>query len=448
MENQNLDLKKVEKIISQHAKGFEYEIFFLRRKTLKISSENAQFEKISQAEDFGLGIRLLKDKRVGFSYTSVLEENHLKKLVEDLKEITLLLPPDEANGFQTQQKESKVPSYFDREGLSLPLEEKINLPINFEREIISSHPYIKGTRETRFSETVYEVVLKNSFGVEISYNGTAYSIVTSVLAQSPKGDTNITWGWKGSRFLKDLPLEELKEELTYKLVNTLDPQPFQTKSLKVIFYREAFASLLEVFSEIFLGDNAVKGKTLLLGKEGTTIATPDFNLIDDGTLEKGFSTHPYDDEGTPQQRTVLIEKGTFKGFLHSLYTARKLGKEPTGNGFRNSFTTTPTTGISNLYLQPVKGTLEDLINRAGEVLVVVDLMGLHTVDPISGDFSLGANGILYRDGKKVAAVRGVTVAGNFVELLKKIEAIGEDLAFYANIGSPSVLIKDITVGGV
>ena len=180
---------------------------------------------------------------------------------------------------------------------------------------------------------------------------------------------------------------------------------------------------------------------------GEVIASEVVSLIDDGTLERGFATHPYDDEGVPQSSKPLVENGVLKGFYHSVWSAAKAGVEPTGNGFRSSFTSPPSAGISNLYLKPLSGNFKELLQSAEEVFVVYDLMGLHTADPISGDFSLGASGALYRNGRRVAAVRGVTIAGNFINLLRDIDAVGGDLQFYGSVGSPSVLVKNITIGG-
>ncbi len=437
----------MEEIVRETAKGFEYELFLLRRKNLKISTENGNFEKITTAEDYGLSVRLLKDNRMGFSYTTDISPEAVKKLVSDLVEITPLLPPDGGNKFFDRKVEPKATSPYDGEGLSVPVEGKIEMVVSFERSVIDSHPYVVGTRETTFSEVEYTVSLLNSFGVEYSYRGTAYSLISSALAESPKGDRNITWGYRAARYLKDLNLENFKDELVQKLVDTLDPEPFESRAIPVLFHREAFASLLETFAEIFSGENLVKNKTPLAGKLGEVIASEIVSLIDDGTLERGFATHPYDDEGVPQSSKRLVENGVLKGFYHSVWSATKLGVEPTGNGFRSSFTSPPSAGISNLYLKPLSGNFKELLQSAEEVFVVYDLMGLHTADPISGDFSLGASGTLYRNGKRVAAVRGVTIAGNFLNLLKDIDAVGGDLQFYGNVGSPSVLVKNITIGG-
>ncbi|NPB05965.1 MAG: TldD/PmbA family protein, partial [Aquificae bacterium] len=409
-----MDLKKLKSLVEETAKGFEYELFLLRRKKLSVSTENGKLDRLTTAGDYGLGLRLLKDQRMGFAYASDLSPEGVKRLVSELAEITLHLPPDPANRLKETLEEATAPSPYDADGVSKPLEEKVELVTTFERSLTEADPRVVGTRETTFTETVYEVSFLNSYGVEFSYSGTSYFLVTGALAESPKGDRNIAWSYRGARYLSDLNLEKLKEELLFKLLETLDPEPFRTRSLPVVFFREAAAALLETFADLFLGSSAVKKKTPLLGKEGRKVASELITLVDDGTLDGGLATHPYDDEGTPQQRTVLIERGTFKGFLHSLYTAARSGAAPTGNGFRNSFSSPPEVSVSNFYLLPGEDSLEDLLRREGEVLLVTDLMGLHTADAVSGDFSFGASGVLYRGGKKVQAVRGVTVAGNFL----------------------------------
>jgi PmbA protein len=440
-------LSQIKEVVKESAKGFEWELFFLNRRNLKISTENGNFEKISTAQDYALAIRLLKDKKIGFAYTTCVEPSAVKNLVRELKEITQILPPDGGNLFQNTPRESTVKAPFDGKGVNLSVDEKIEMVTTFERNLMKLHPYVIGTRETSLSETLYGVEFSNSFGVEFSYEGSVYWLITSVLAQSPKGDRTVSWGYKASPYLAGLKWEDLAQELVQRTVDTLDPQPLESKAMPVIFHRSAFAQLLEEFSPIFSGESAVKGKTPLLGRENSEIAAEGFTLIDDGTLEGGISTHPYDDEGVPQQRTVLVEKGIFKGFYHSLSTAVKMGCQPTGNGFRASVASPPRADISNFYLQPGEGEFKELLEREEEVLVVYELMGLHTADSVSGDFSLGVSGALYRNGKRVSAVRGVTVAGNFLNLIKDISAIGGDLEFYSNVGSPSVLVKNITVGG-
>ena len=438
---------EMENVVKRYIKpGFEYEVFRQRVKKLKIEVSEEEVENLSSSEESGVGVRVLKDGRIGFAYTSSLDEGSIKDTVEKAMEICELQPPDKGNVFSTELEPSDVESVFDKEGLEVPLEEKIDTTLKLERKAKEMDGRIKGVRKASLTEGTIEVELFNSHGVRFGYEGTYYTSFIATLAQEGQ-DSSISWEFRGARKLRKLDLDDMIRDAVLKSTSLLNPEPFQTRVMSVLFFRESFAMLLEAFSVMFLGDSLVKGKTLLKGRVGESVGSELLTLIDDGTLEEGFETTPYDADGIRRQKNIVIEEGVFKSFLHSLYTATLEGERPTGNSQRGSYRNLPRSGITNLYLKAGRGDLEDLISSEGEVFLVFDLMGLHTVDPVSGEFSLGASGVLYRNGKPLHAVRGVTVAGNILDLWNKIVAVGGDLKFYGNVGSPSVLVKDITVGG-
>jgi len=440
-----MDLKRIEEIVKKNARGFEYEVFLLRKKTTKISTENGEVEKVSAAEDFGLGLRLKKGKKTGFAFAASADGDTLNGLVRELARLTLLLPEDPHARFCEKLKDPLAQAPFDGEGTKLTLEEKAKLVTDFEKGLMGSHPAIKGTRETAFSESIYEVFLKNSFGVEVNYKASAFFLVTSLIAESPSGDKNVSWGYRGSVKLRELFDGAFALELVKKTTEVLDPRPVESKKMRILIHRSAMAALLETFAPIFSGEEALLNRSPLAGKEGERVASDAISIFDDGTLKDGFATHPYDDEGAVQKNTPLIEEGVFKGFYHSLKSAAATGAEPTGNGFRASFSSPPEAAHSNLFIKKGKTPISEMLD--GEVLIVYDFMGLHTADSVTGEFSLGVSGALYRDGRRAHGVRGVTVAGNFLELLASAEAVGDDLYFYGSVGAPSVLVKNITVGG-
>ncbi len=440
-------MKDLESLVKKYLKGgFEYEVFRQRIKKLKIEVSQEEIENLSTSEESGVGVRVLRDGKIGFAYTSDLREESVKDVVEKAMEMCQLQVPDRGNVFNKELKISEVESVFDKEGLEVPLEEKVVMALGLERKAKEIDGRVKGVRKASLTEGLVEVELANSYGVRFGYEGTYYTSFISTLAQDGN-DSSISWEFRGSRRLRNLDLEDMVKDAVFKSTSLLNPEPVQTKVMTVVFFRESFAMLLEAFASMFLGDSLVKGKTLLKDKVGESVGSELLTIVDDGVLEGGFETAPYDAEGVVRSRNVILERGVFKGFLHSLYTATLSGEEPTGNSQRGSYKSQPHSGITNLYLEAGKGSLEDLLSSEREVFLVLDLMGLHTVDPVSGEFSLGASGVLYRDGKPLHAVRGVTVAGNVLDLWNKIVAVGGDLKFYGNVGSPSVLVKDITVGG-
>ncbi|RLJ71363.1 PmbA protein [Hydrogenivirga caldilitoris] len=440
-------MKEIEKIVKRFIKpGYEYEVFHQRVKKTKVEVSDEDLENLSSSEESGVGIRVLREKRIGFAYTTKLEEESLRDVVEKAIQACELQNPDEGNLFLETLKNSQTESVFDKEGVELPLEQKIEFTLSLERNAKSMDSRIKGVRKAAFTEGVFEVNLVNSYGVEFGYEGTYYTAMIAALAQEGE-DSAISWEFRGERRFSKLNPEEIAADVVFKSTSLLNPKPMDTKVMPVVFFRESFAMLMDAFSSMFLGDSLVKGKTLLKDRTGEVVANELFTLVDDGTLKEGFLTTPYDAEGVPRNRNVVIDRGVFRGFLHSLYTATLSSQEPTGNSERGSFKTLPVSGITNLYVESGGYSLEELLGMEEQVLLVTDLMGLHTTDPVSGEFSLGASGVLFKNGEPYHAVRGVTVAGNILDLWNKIVAVGNDLKFYGNVGSPSILVADVTVGG-
>jgi len=411
-------MKELERSVRKFIKpDYEYELFLQRTKKTKVEISDENLENLSSSEEIGVGLRVLKDNRVGFAYTTQIDEESLKDIVEKATQVSELQNPDPGNRFPREFKISNTESVFDKEGVELPLEEKIDFTLGLEKRAKALDGRIKGVRKAGFTEGIFSLQVINSFGVEFGYEGTYFTAMIAALAQEGE-DAAISWEFRGERRFSKLDAEDIAKDVVFKSTSMLNPKPLETKVMPVVFFRESFTMLMEAFSSLFLGDSLVKGKTLLKERVGESVASEELTLIDDGTLEEGFLTTPYDAEGVPRRRNVVIDKGVFKGFLHSLYTSALTDEEPTGNSERSSFRSLP-----------------------------VDLMGLHTADPVSGEFSLGASGVLFREGKPLHAVRGVTVAGNILDLWHKIVAVGSDLKFYGNVGSPSVLVADITVGG-
>lgn len=425
--------------------GYEYEVYIERRKKTSIETSKESIENLLRAEDAGIGIRVFKGKRMGFSYTTDLRESFVKDCVKIAMQVCDITPEDEGFSLGACENLGNLQTYYDYEGLKKPIDEKIELVIGLEKYAKNLDSRVKGVRKASLKEAEVEVHCFNSCGLFYSYMGTWYTSSIAVLAEED-GDQSISYDFAGSRTLSELPLKSMVEDAVFKATATLKPSSFETRRIPIILFREASAMILEAFTPIFLGDALVKGKTFLKDMEGRKVFSEKITIVDDGRLEGGFLSLPVDSEGHPMRRNILVENGEFKGFLHSTYTAIKAGAKPTGNSIREGFKSLPTSGITNLFILPGNKSLEEML-EAEEVLLVTDLMGLHTADPVSGDFSLGASGIIYRGGKRERSARGVIIGGNIRDLLNSLVEVGSDLKFYGNVGSPSLYIKDMVVGG-
>jgi PmbA protein len=205
--------------------------------------------------------------------------------------------------------------------------------------------------------------------------------------------------------------------------------------------------LLEAAWEAWSGDAAQRGRSFFAGRTGQMVAAPAITLVDDGTLAQGLASAPVDDEGTTTQRTALLSEGRLAGFLYNAESGRRAGARSTGNGQRNGFKNLPSVGPTNFLLLPGQAQPSDLLAEAEAGLYISELMGLHTLDAVTGEFSLGANGRLITKGVLGQPVRGITIAGTVETLLKQVTAIGADLTWYGSIGAPTLLVSDVMVSG-
>jgi len=424
--------------------GYDYEVYMERRKKITLESAEEKLENLLRAEEAGVGIRVLRGKRMGFSYTTDLEEASVKECAKMAMQVCDITPEDEGFALGACGTHGELKTFYDEEGLKRPIEEKIELIIDLERRAKELDGRVRGVRKVSLKENELEVLCINSCGLHYSYRGTWYTLMMAVLAEED-GDSSISYEFSGARALADLPFDSVVEDVVFKATATLKPSEIGTTKVPAVFFREASAMILEAFSPIFLGETLVKGKTFLKGKEGERVFSQKLTILDDGTLEKGFMSLPVDAEGYPMRKKAVVEEGVFRGFLHSTYTAIKSGAEPTGNSVREGFRSLPLSGITNLFIKPGEKSLQELLQ--GDVFLITDLMGLHTVDPVSGDFSLGASGIIYREGRRQKSVRGVVIGGNIRDIWSSVVDVGCDLKFYGNVGSPSLLIENITVGG-
>ena len=248
-----------------------------------------------------------------------------------------------------------------------------------------------------------------------------------------------------SRYTRTLDADKAVNKAVSEAIDFLDAKSVKSASMRIIFRNSAMCDMIETFSGIFSSENAQRGLSMLAGKEGEKIAADCITLVDDPTLDFGFGSHSFDAEGVAGQRTVVVENGVLKTLLYNLETAHKAGVESTGNASKGGYMSPIGISVSNLTLKPGEKTLEELTEKMGEGLIITNVSGLHAgANAATGDFSLMAEGYIVENGKSGRAVNGITVSGNFYELLKNIEEPGSDVyhnMFGEAISAPSVLIK-------
>jgi PmbA protein len=266
-----------------------------------------------------------------------------------------------------------------------------------------------------------------------------------VAEQGAEGQTGYGFGF-GRRFA-DLEVDTVAEEAGLRAVRMLGARRLPTGRYAAVLENGAAAELLEVLTPSFLASQVAKGKSMLAGKRGRTIASPMVDISDDPLDAQGSGSQAFDGEGSPCRRNVLVEKGMLKGYLADAFWGRKLGTGTTASCRRPGSKTAPTVGISNLLIAPGDKTPAEMLRQAGSGILLTEFLGIHTADPISGDFSVGAAGIRFERGEEKEPVRGFAVSGNVLSLLHQVTEVGSDFRWFGNVGSPSLAVSEIAVGG-
>jgi PmbA protein len=202
-----------------------------------------------------------------------------------------------------------------------------------------------------------------------------------------------------------------------------------------------------ILAPSFLGESVQRNKSQLIGKLGEKVYADDVTIIDDGLLAGGMVSAPFDGEGFPSQETVVVSSGVLQNYLYDANSAKIDDKASTGNSIRSGFKEAPRPGTRNLYLKAGSLAPSDLYNDIEEGVAVHDVIGMHTANPITGDFSVGASGYIIKNGEKSGAIRGFAISGNLHHIFSLVEAIGSDIKFYGSVGAPSLYISELSVSG-
>ncbi len=397
-------------------------------------------------KEFGLAVRYIDHKgRCGFAFTTSSEIEAIKNAYQKAKELSLY------------GVSSKVPeknwSYPKVEVVSckkLALSESISLLEEVERRVLNFHPSISRVEKCSFEETwaKYIFITKDS---ELTWEGPFYYFSISVVAESKEKSAS-SFEWNLATDLNKLEIFD-RTDLACKKALALSKTK-KGKSLKVPVLLPPFVvvNFLEVLSFSFLGDEVLKGRSFLKDKLGKKTFSENITLYDDGLTFSLVESRPFDDEGAPQNKKVLVENGIVKQFLFNTYWKEKakekgLNMVVTGNARRDSLGSLPKISPTNFYLKSGNLKPEDLLKREREIFEVLETLGTHTINPISGDFSIGVSGIYYKEGEPREYFCELALSSNLFELFLKVIEVGSDLKFYGNIGSPTLLIEKLDLGG-
>jgi PmbA protein len=403
-------------------------------------------ENIKVRDGSGIGVRVLVGDKLGFAHTSDLSDSGIEQTAKNAVANADSVASDPYNKLPKPAAKYRDIERFDDELAGVGVDARIERAMAIESSARAYDKRIKKVRQSTISDSSYSVYLVNSNGVALSHRGTSCTASILVVAED-NGDAQMGWDFDHSFRFGEMKVERVGTTAAMRAVELLGAKQVESMAVPVILDSPVASEFLAAVGHALQADQVQKHKSLFAGRIGENVASDKVTFIDDGAFLDGIAPAPADGEGVPSQRTPLIESGMLKGFLHNTYTAAKDNVESTANGMRSSYAGLPEVGPSNCYLVPGATTRAEIIEGCSQAFLVTDVMGMHTVNMVSGDFSVGANGLWIKNGKAESPVRETTIAGNVIDILKKIEVVADDLKFYSRYGSPTILVGGIVVSG-
>jgi PmbA protein len=416
-------------------------------------------ETLKESGSRGLGLRVFLGKRSGSASTSDLTAEGIRQLVEGALALARVTEEDKFTGLPETAEFGSVNTRMTGDDLHLYYEdvysltgpERIEWARRTEAAALAADPRITNSDGGSFDAATGRKALANSRGFVGGYRISHATVAAAPLAVDANGKMQKDGWWSSARSLAHLDSPEaVGAEASRRALRRLGARRVATQRVPIVFAPETARSLVGSVFEAASGDAIWRGASLLAGKLGEQIAGLNLTIVDDNTMllptgSGGFGTSPFDGEGLPSLRTVVVENGVLRNYLLNTYAARKLGMKSTHNAARG-LAGAPGIGCGNLFLEPGKLTPEQIIGDISAGLYVTSLMGFG-VNVVTGDYSRGATGLWIENGQLTHAVEEVTIAGNLGEMLRGVTAIGNDLVFRSSVAAPTLRVDGMTIAG-
>ena len=443
----------VEREVSRHGGG-EAELWVRRARVRRYEARDGGIDAISFSDTLSLGVRVFRNGRMGFSYGFGEGEEDVRQAVGAAIFCADASDRDDAHGLPEDGRDGdpghggpREPELYDPSCEGVGEREKADFARELESRALALDPRMKRVRTASLTETVAEERFRNSRGREGAQRGSWYfASVDSVAEEGAEGQTGYGFGF--ARRFSDLQPGEIAEESGRRALRMLSSRSLPTGRVAAVLENGVAADLLEVLAPSFLAPQVAKGKSMFAGKIGQPVASPLLEVVDDPLDPQGAGATAFDGEGVASRRSVLLRSGTLASFLADSFWGRKLGTGTTASLRRPGPKVPPTVGAAGLRVTAGSRTVGQMLSDLRDGVILRELLGIHTADPVSGDFSVGASGFRFEGGEEKEPVRGFAVSGNVLSLLRDIVAVGDDFRWFGGTGCPSLAVSAVEIGGV
>jgi len=430
--------------------GEQIEAYLARSLSTDVKVFGGDIESLSSAETHGIGVRVVTGGRQGFAYAGSLDEGVIEETIAEARDNAGFGTVDEYLGLPEPGGVEATDLDLYREDMaSVPASRKVDLALEAERATRAADSRIRGVETASYGDSAYEGAIASSLGVRAAWRRTVCSLYASALA-GDGGETQTGYGYSVARHPDDLDIAKVVGEASERATRLLGATKPPSRRLTVLFDRHVTPSFLRVLASALNADSVLKGRSLFADRMGEAVAAPVVTLVDDPTDARAYGASSHDSEGLACRPNNLIRDGVMSGLLHDSYTARRVGALSNGCAVRGGFKSTPGPGSRALALTPGGRNQEELLADHADGLLVVGVSGLHSgVNPVSGDFSVGVEGLMVRDGSLAEPVREATVASTLPAMLLGIVAVGSDVEWLpGGAAGVTLVLSDLSLSGI
>jgi len=423
------------------------EVIIRQRTELSVGVRLGEVETLQESTDQGLGLRVLIDGRQASVSGSDLSRDAVTSLMDEAVELARLTSPDDTAGLpEPQELATSIPDLdlWDDSIAALSTEQQIEMALRAESAAREYSKQISNFDGGGFDSAYGSVILANSLGFAGEFRTTSCSLASvPVAAEDGKMQRDYWYDMRRKLSEMDSP-EEIGVTAAKRTLRKLGSRSVPTQAVPVVLEPNVSRDLLGDIFNATSGESIFRKASFLVGQLGEQIANERLTVIDDGLMPRGLGSRPFDGEGLPTRRTVVISEGRLESYLLNSYTARKLGLVSTGNAGRG-LSGAPGVEPGNLYIEPGPYSADEIVKTVTKGFLITELLGFG-VNIVTGDYSRSAGGIWIENGELTFPVQGVTIAGNLKEMLNSIEMIGNDLDFRDSVVAPTLLIGRMTIG--
>lgn len=438
-------------VVAAVRSGEQLEAYVVRSRETEIKVFNGTVESLSVAEVAGIGVRVIADGRQAIAYAGSLEPDVIAATLADARDNAEYGSPDPGYGLaRPTDVGDRVPVELDlwRDDVgATTTAAKVDLAVALDRAVPAADSRVRGVESTDYGDAALEMAMVASTGVSASLARTMTSVGTAALA-GDRDATQTGYGFDAGRGVADLDIDHAARMAADRATRLLGATQPPTRRLPVILDPLVTASFLGLLGAALNGEAVLKGRSMFADRMGEIVGAPIVTIVDDPTHPAAFGASPVDGEGIPTRATTLVRDGRLESFLHNLYTARRTGTHTTASAVRG-YASTPGVGARALHFLPGSATAAQIMASVPEALYVQSVSGLHSgTNTASGDFSVGAEGLMVRDSEFAEPVREITIASTLQRMLLDVTAIGSDLTWLpGGTAGLTILISDMTMAG-